>query len=109
MKSILLKYFGIVSCVFVMLSCSEEKKKDPVKVANEPVVETSEVDSILIDIMEPIPSYEAFCSTLILGDSIETFTIEWPGDDALCDSYDGSEGPLTYTIYRFKKNKQIIV
>ena len=108
MKPILFKSFGIVTCLFALLSCSEEKEIKPVKVADKSVIETSNVEAIPLEKLEPIASYEAFCKTLILGDSIETFTIEWPGDEYLCDSYDGSDGPLSYTIYRLARTKQII-
>lgn len=41
-------------------------------------------------------------------EEVEVFTLEWPGDDWLCDKYEGSEGPLVYRVYRLKSSKKII-
>lgn len=41
-------------------------------------------------------------------EEVEVYTLEWPGDDLLCDKYEGSEGPLIYTVSRLRSSKKII-
>ncbi len=100
----------MVSCVwFLQLSCSHNKQKPVDGPGTEQTVkerDSAEIETLIKE--EKIPSFEAYCKSIPIGEEVEFFELSWPGDDRLCESYDKTDGPLTYRVYRLKESKRIV-
>jgi len=80
---------------FGLLSCSEnaDKSKETSAAKDSSAKQTTAVD--YYKSLTPVRELEMYC-------------LSWPGDDLLCDSYEGSEGVLDFCVYRLKSSKKIV-
>lgn len=97
--------FITIGCLFLMISCSDTPKTEEEKIDQQATIQDS---THILSQEEQIPSFENYCKSIIPNSEIEFFTIEWPGDDMLCEAYEGSEGPLHYKVCRLKQSKKIV-
>ena len=99
---------GIAAACLLMLatSCSDNVPKTGQETQ---AATTPASDSVKPDWGEnKIPAFEAYCKSMIPGAEVEVFELTWPGDDLLCDSYEGSEGEMVYRVYRLKDSKKVV-
>ncbi|HLP12870.1 MAG TPA: hypothetical protein VK177_13125 [Flavobacteriales bacterium] len=104
-------HFFFFFCILLFSCASAEEKSTPEKEKPAKVVASNTTDSIKTIAPEKLSGFERYADSLnSMGDSvhIDVFEMSWQSDDALCDSYEGSDGPLTYYAYRLTSSEKII-